>query len=155
MRNKITPLVVASMAAFIVLSACGQKEPEAVGGMYDPDDSDALAAEEAELTDVPPMVRASKSYRCKDNSVVYVTFYTNDTQVGVADSNSAPPTILSNEAAAAPAAGDAPSETEGDDGEAPAADGPIRFSGDGQTVVGTGDSIQYAKSGSGLQTCNG
>ncbi|MCA1750116.1 MAG: hypothetical protein LC634_11550, partial [Sphingomonadales bacterium] len=124
-------------------------EPEVVNGMYDP--TDELAAEEAN-TEVPPMVRASRSYRCADNSVVYVTFYTNDAQVGVAAERNAPPTILRNDALAA---ADAPADTEADTGEETAdaaedANGPISFSGNGNTLVGTGDRITYNG-----QTCNG
>lgn len=142
MRKQIT-LLAASMVAFAGLAACGESEPEVVGEMYDPADQEELAAEEADM-EVPPMVRASRSYRCADNSVVYVTFYTNDTQVGVASERSAPPTILPNEAMAA-----ADDGAEADIAEEAAAEGPARFSGDGGTLVGTGDSITYNG-----QSCN-
>jgi hypothetical protein len=150
--RKHTLLLAASLVAFAGLAACGDSEPEVVNEMYDPSD-DELAAEEAG-TEVPPMVRASRSYRCADNSVVYVTFYTDDAQVGVAAEQSAPPTILRNEALAA---ADAPADSEADTGEETAdaaeaedANGPIRFSGNGNTLVGTENTITYNG-----QTCNG
>lgn len=149
MRKHTPLLAAASIAAFAGLAGCGEPEPEVVGEMYDPADEEELAAQEAEI-DVPPMVRASRSYRCEDNSVVYVTFYTNDTQVGVASERGAPPTILMNEAAAEDAEADGgEAAAEGEAAEAPAAEGPLRFSGEGQTLVGTGDSITYNG-----QTCN-
>lgn len=136
------------MVAFAGLAACGESNPEVVGEMYDPNDAEELAAEEAN-TEVPPMVRASRSYRCADNSVVYVTFYTNDTQVGVASDRSAPPTILANEAmASADAETDMGAEA-GDEAAAPEETGPARFAGQGHTLVGTGDSVTYDG-----QTCN-
>lgn len=137
------------MAAFAGLAACGESEPEVVNEMYDPSDAEELAADEADL-EVPPMVRASRSYRCADNSVIYVTFYTNDTQVGVASERGAPPTILRNEALAAAEADTAETgEETGDAAEPEAAEGPVRFSNDGTTLVGTGDSVTYNG-----QTCN-
>lgn len=144
--RKQTLLCAASLAAFAGLAACGQSEPEVVNGMYDPEDQEGLAAEEGDM-EVPPMVRASRSYRCADNSVVYVTFYTNDAQVGVASERNAPPTILPNEALAA-ADSEADAGEEGAD-EAADTEGPVRFSGGGNTLVGTGDSITYNG-----QTCN-
>ena len=138
--QKTTMLLAASLAALTGLSACGESEPEVVNDMYDPNQDAEMA--ELDPADVPPMVRASRSYRCDDNSVVYVTFYTNDAQVGVASDNSAPPTILQNVAMAEDAEADTGEDAAGD-ADAEAADGPVRFSGEGMTLVGTGDTITY------------
>ncbi|MEQ9663000.1 MAG: hypothetical protein RLN87_10670 [Parasphingopyxis sp.] len=129
------PLAAASLVALASLAACGESEPTEVGNMADPQ-AEELA--DAEPVDLPPMERASNSYRCDDGSVVYVTFYTGDTQVGVRGDRAEPQTILQNEAAAeTDAEGDAEAEAPAETG------GPITFSGEGQTLVGTGDTITY------------
>ena len=86
--------------------------------------------------------------RHADNSVVYVSFYQDDRQVGVAMEQGAVQTILPNEALAA-------AEGEEEDGaEAPA--GPPRYSGEGYTLVGASDAstVQFAAPGRGMQSCN-
>jgi predicted small lipoprotein YifL len=65
-----------SVAALLSLAACGQKEPEVVDLNPDPD---AAALAKAAPVEAPPMIQASRTYRCKDNSLVYVDFYTNNT----------------------------------------------------------------------------
>ncbi len=144
-----TPLAVASFAALIALAACGESEPEVVGGMADPNHEEIDEMAPAEL---PPMRTREASFRCADNSVVYVSFYTNDSQVGVSMERGAVQTILHNEALAA--AEDAENETGEDAAEAPA--GPPRYSGEGYTLIGASDasSIQFARNGGSLQRCN-
>jgi predicted small lipoprotein YifL len=66
----------ASIAALLSLAACGQKEPEIVDPNPDPD---AAALAKAAPVEAPPMIQASRTYRCKDNSLVYIDFYTNNT----------------------------------------------------------------------------
>ena len=147
--HKITsPLAVASLAAIIALAACSEQEPEVVGGMADPD---AGEIEEMAPAELPPMRTHEASYRCSDNSVVYVSYYTNDSQVGVAMDQSSIQTILHNEAIAAAEAAEAAGE------EAPeASTGTPRYSGEGFTLIGTaeGSSVQFARGGGGLQRCN-
>lgn len=152
MKNQMIPLAAACFVAIVSLAACGEREPSVVGDMADPN-ADELA--DAEPVELPPMERGSASYRCGDNSVVYVTYFTDDTQVGVATEQNGVKTFLHNEANAdtaptteAEAEADAPAEAPAE----PA--GPVRFSGEGYTVVGTGNSIQFARPGGGLQNCN-
>ena len=63
----------APLALLAVLGACEQqtidpnKEPE------------TNAADTAAAVEAPPMIQASRTYRCKDNSLLYADFYTNDT----------------------------------------------------------------------------
>jgi predicted small lipoprotein YifL len=66
----------ASIAALLALAACGQKEPEVVDPNPDPDAAELAKAAPVEA---PPMIQASRTYRCKDNSLVYIDFYTNNT----------------------------------------------------------------------------
>ena len=112
--------------------------------------TDAGEIEEMAPAELPPMRTREASYRCADNSVVYVSFYTNDSQVGVAMDQGSIQTILHNEAIAAAEAAEAAGE------EAPEASGTPRYSGEGFTLIGTaeGSSVQFARGGGGLQRCN-
>ena len=73
--NKINMITAASLAALLSLSACSN-EPEVVDTNPDPM-KDELA--KAAPVEAPPMIQASRTYRCKDNSLVYIDFYTNNT----------------------------------------------------------------------------
>lgn len=68
-------LAAAVAAAFLSLSAC-TNEPEIVDTNPDPEAANLAAAKKVEL---PPSIQASRTYRCKDNSLAYVDFYTNNT----------------------------------------------------------------------------
>jgi hypothetical protein len=68
-------LAAASFAALITLAACNS-EPEVVGGPADPQ-ADAL--KNAPAVELPPSIAASRTYRCADNSLVYIDFFSNDT----------------------------------------------------------------------------
>jgi hypothetical protein len=73
-RNLISFAAVA-VAASITLSAC-RNEPETVV-LADPQ-RDALA-KAPPVKELPPSIQDSRTYRCADNSLVYVDFYTNNT----------------------------------------------------------------------------
>lgn len=144
--HKFTPLAAASFAALLTLAACDEPEPEVVGGMYDPNAEEATPAEEADV-ELPPMRVRETTFRCADNSLVYVSFYTNDSQVGVRLEETSPETILPNEAAPA----------EGEDTEAAEpASGTPSYAGEGYRVVGASDapSIQFGRPGGGMQRCS-
>jgi hypothetical protein len=68
-------ITAAWLAALLSLSACSN-EPEVVDTNPDPM-KDELA--KAAPVEAPPMIQASRTYRCKDNSLVYIDFYTNNT----------------------------------------------------------------------------
>jgi predicted small lipoprotein YifL len=74
--HKTPLLAAAASAALFMLSACGQSGPEMVN-TYDPQ-AEALQ-NAAPVTAPPPMISANKTYRCADNSLFYVDFYTNNT----------------------------------------------------------------------------
>lgn len=70
-----TPLLAASAAA-LVLAACSG-EPETITvNQYD---AQAKALENAPAVQLPPAILASRTYRCSDNSLVYVDFYNDNT----------------------------------------------------------------------------
>ena len=65
-----------ALAGVALLSACNKNdEPEVVGGPADPM-ADQLA--NAAPVELPPSVKATKQYRCKDNSLYFVDFMTDD-----------------------------------------------------------------------------
>ena len=74
---KFTILRSAPFAALILLAACDSQPTTIVaGGPADPDADKIKAAKPVKL---PPAVLANKSYRCKDNSLVYIDWF-NDNQ---------------------------------------------------------------------------
>jgi hypothetical protein len=84
-----TLLLVAS-AATLALAACNT-EPETITvNQYD---AQAKALENAAPVQLPPAITASRSYRCSDNSLVYVDFY-NDNTAQLRTSQSGDPTTL-------------------------------------------------------------
>jgi hypothetical protein len=70
-------LAAATLAATLLLSACNSSEPEVV----DPrgPDPQAEALKNAPPVELPPAIQASRTFRCRDNSLVYADFYTNNT----------------------------------------------------------------------------
>jgi len=83
-------LTAASAAALLALGACsGESEPVTVN-KYDPQ---AQALANAAPVQLPPSITASRTYRCADNSLIYVDFYNNDT-AQVRTSQDGMPTIL-------------------------------------------------------------
>jgi hypothetical protein len=68
------PLI--AVAGLTMLSACNKNdEPEVVGGPADPMAEQLANAAPVEL---PPSVKANKQYRCKDNSLIFVDFMSDD-----------------------------------------------------------------------------
>ncbi len=74
-RNLITSA--SAVAAILALSACNP-EPEKVGPLDNDPQREALA-NAPPIKELPPAIQASRTYRCRDNSLVYVDFYTNNT----------------------------------------------------------------------------
>ena len=69
-------LAAAACAAMLILAACNS-EPEVITvNKYDPMEE---ALKNAPRVEAPPMMQASRTYRCRDNSLVFIDFYTNNT----------------------------------------------------------------------------
>jgi hypothetical protein len=66
----------AAVAAFLSLAACNSEPEVVVAGGADPQ---AEALKTAPKVELPPAIAASRTYRCKDNSLVFIDFYTNNT----------------------------------------------------------------------------
>lgn len=96
--NNLRALAALPLAALIGLAACDNPT-------IDPNKEDqanaAAAANAAESFEAPPMIQASRTYRCKDNSLLYADFYTNDT-VNVRDKKDGPGTVLTAPGAGQP-----------------------------------------------------
>lgn len=112
--TKPLELTAACLTAFATLAACSN-EPEALN-TYDPQ-AEALANRPA--VQLPPAIRLSRTYRCRDNSIIYVSFMADNTTALVRDAEESPPIATLR----APAPGQ-PFVAEG-----------FALSGDGETVT--------------------
>ena len=74
-----TNLSLLTLPALLALAACGSNEPEVVGG--GPADPMADALNNAAPIELPPMVKQSETYRCKDSSLIYVDYMSDDKTV--------------------------------------------------------------------------
>jgi len=65
MTNKLIP----ALALGLVLAACNQEDHNIVAGEHK---SEVPAPPKLDPSLLPPSILASKAYRCKDNSLVYI-----------------------------------------------------------------------------------
>lgn len=125
-----SPLIL-SAAALLALAACNSepKAPEVIDANPDPMASQLANAAPVEL---PPAIKADKSFRCKDNSLVYVTLFEGDKQAVVRTAKDGPATTLKAETAGEP-----------------------RTAAGGWSLTGDADNITLAQPGKESQTCKG
>lgn len=92
------------LAALALLAACDTKPTTIVaGGPNDPTADQIKAAPPVKL---PPAMLASKSYRCKDNSLVYIDWFNDNMTANLhLKDKTATPVNLSAPSAGAPYAG--------------------------------------------------
>jgi hypothetical protein len=114
----------ALVAALLSLAACNN-EPEIVDTTADPQ-AEALA--NAAPVELPPAIMASRTYRCKDNSLLYATFYTDNT-VRVSAEQGVEGTTLT-----APAVGEA-------------------YVAEGYSLSANAPEVSYTAPGKGTQSC--
>lgn len=126
MKSPILPLIAA--ASLLALAACNNqpKGPEVVDTNPDPM---ANMLKNAAPIELPPAIKADKSLRCKDNSLVYVTFFEGDKLAVVRTTQGGTPTRLT----------------------APAAGQPLTAA--GWKMTGTPNSIDLTQPGKGEQSC--
>lgn len=124
MKNRAL-LAAAPLAALLTLAACENQT-------IDPNEEEranrAATANSVASVEAPPMIQASRTYRCKDNSLLYADFYTNDT-VNVRAKKDGPTTTLT-----APAAGQA-------------------YVADGYSLSANAAQVSYTAPGKGSQSC--
>ena len=112
MRN--TPyLAAAASAALLALAGCNN-EPVQINTV---ERDTSAPTTQLNASELPPSITASKTYRCSDNSLYFVEFYSNSTAAIHRGSRDAPATMLNGTAATGP------------------------FSAEGQSVSGTGDNV--------------
>jgi hypothetical protein len=119
-------LAAVPLAALFALAAC--ENPTIDPNKEEQANAAAAAANSAASVEAPPMIQASRTYRCKDNSLLYADFYTNDT-VLVRAKKDGPGTTLT-----APAAGQA-------------------YVADGYSLSANAAQISYSAPGRGTQSC--
>lgn len=118
-------LAAAAIAALAGLAACNS-EPEVIHiNNYDPMEE---ALENAAPIEPPPMIQASRTYRCRDNSLVSIDFYTNNTAAIRTEQGHRPVATVTAEGGNPP------------------------YTGSGYSVSANADEISYT-SPSGTQTC--
>jgi hypothetical protein len=116
-----------SLVAVATLSACGNSDKETFNDTIgDPMENQLAHAAPVEL---PPMLKASKTYRCKDNSLVYIDFFADDVSANIRTEKDGKPTKLT-----APEKGKA-------------------MTAEGFSVEGSGPTVNVALPGKGSQSC--
>ena len=117
-------MTAAALGSTLLLAACGKPETITSSDV----DPDAAALNAAAPVELPPMVTQSRTYRCKDASLVYVDFFSNNT-AHYKTSKEGTPTALS----------------------APEAGKP--YVADGYSVSGDGPQVDIAAPGKPSQSC--
>jgi hypothetical protein len=120
-------LAATTTAAVIVLAACNS-EPEVVTiNKFDPQ---AEALQNAGPIEAPPMITDSRTYRCRDNSLVYIDFYTNNTAAVRTQRGQEPVATLTAEGGNPP------------------------YTAEGYSVSSNAAEISYTAPGKGTQSCH-
>ncbi len=119
-------IAAATFAALATLSACNS-EPEVVTiNKYDPQ---AEALRNAAPIEPPPMIQESRAYRCRDNSLIFVDFYTNNTASVRTQRGQPPVAMLTTEGGTPP------------------------YKAEGYSISGNGEQVSYTAPGKGTQSC--
>jgi len=117
--------------ALLALSACDNNAKKPVEVTSVADDPNAAAVRNAAPVELPPAITADVTMRCKDNSLVYVTFFDGDKQVVVKPTKDATPVKLTAEKAGDP------------------------LKAEGYSLTGTPKNITLTQPGKGTLTCKG
>ena len=120
------PLI--AVASLSLLSACNKSdEPEVVGGPADPMAAELANAAPVEL---PPSVKANKQFRCKDNSLIFVDYMSDDKTAQLRTEKGGTATTLKAAEVGQP------------------------FTAEGFSVSGAGDDVTITVPGKGAQACH-
>ena len=140
------PFILIAPLSMLALAACNNSETPAA----DAEAEAAKTAEAAAPAEMPPAITASGTYRCGDNTILYVDFLgaNEAADIRVGDKAAAAVRVTAPAPEAAPADGAAPKA----DAE-PAPAGPMK-SADGTTSLsGSGKQINVKLGDKGAQTC--
>ena len=101
-RMKNLLLTAVAAAALLPLAAC-QQAPETVDSRAPDPMASQLA--NAAAVELPPAIKASVAFRCKDNSLVYVDFFEGDKMANLRTVKGGAPTMLNAPEAGQPLTG--------------------------------------------------
>ena len=90
-RFMIEQRLIALCVAAALLAGCNKQDHNIVGGTPDTQAGELANAAPVSL---PPMIVASMTYRCKDNSVVYVEFMNDNKTANLRSTKDGPATAL-------------------------------------------------------------
>jgi crotonobetainyl-CoA:carnitine CoA-transferase CaiB-like acyl-CoA transferase len=85
-------LAAAPLAASLLLVAACNSEPETITA--ERPDPQAVELKNAAPVRLPPAIAASRTYRCKDNSLIYVDFFNDQKTANFRTDRAAAPTVL-------------------------------------------------------------
>ena len=94
--NRLLP---AAAVALLALSACQQKTETVTATAPDPQ---AAALANRAPVELPPAITATKTFRCKDQSLATVNFFAGDKQASVKVGDAVTPVVLKAEKAGDP-----------------------------------------------------
>jgi hypothetical protein len=126
MQNRPRFAAAASFAAVILLAGCSSEPETVTAGTNDPD---AKTIAEAAPVALPPMLTASRTYRCKDNSLVYIDFFSDSKTANLRTEKDGTPTVLT------------------------AAEPGKPFESDGYSLAGSGAEVTLTRPGKGTASC--
>lgn len=86
---KTLPLLAIATAALLPLAACNSHKAADQAAA-----NDTAAANMAAPVELPPAIKADKTFRCKDNSLAAVTFFQGDKQAVIKAPSTATPVVL-------------------------------------------------------------
>ncbi|SFS04323.1 hypothetical protein [Sphingomonas jatrophae] len=110
----------------LALAACNSQPETVTAGTADPTAKEVAAAPPVKL---PPAMVSSLTYRCKDNSLLYVDLFNDGMTANLRTEKTGTPTVLT-----APAKGEP-------------------YTGGGYTVAGDGKALTITKPGGSAQAC--
>lgn len=121
--NHRTLISAAPLALLTLLAACGSQPDTADAG------NDAAANAAAAPVELPPMMTAQRTYRCKDNSLVHIDFFNNNTALLKTDKDAPTGTTLTRADASSP------------------------FTAEGYSLSGDGAEVELTAPGKGATSC--
>lgn len=141
-----TPLLILAPLSMLALAACNQTETPAAG------EADATkAAAAVEEIEMPPAITASGTYRCADNTILYVDFLGANEAADIRVGDKAATAVR----VTAPAAADAAAPEAATPAAEAAPAGPLKSADGESTLAGSGKEIKVKLAGKGEQTCKG
>jgi hypothetical protein len=121
-------LASAAIAAAFSVAACN-REPEVIHA--GPPDTQAADLAKAKPVTLPPSIVSSRAYRCKDNSLIYLDFMSDQKTAVFRATKGGDPVVLT----------------------APEPGQPYVATGYSLTGTGTGTTVQFSGPGKGSQSC--